>query len=498
MFFARLDRSNKLLSELPTTMELKVVPQINGSSEMASDGQGASQMVRQDSDENISREEIVKSAKYPSAKPKPGRSASPPPPPRPCTPLDERDPEQVYAERRYLSYFQEPPYKQQRTRSSSREPQIPDLQQIEAQRRYQCHFLSPPRGSSLTREEVNKNREPDAVQLYAQRRYQSYFEPGPPRPRSARSQEPPEPDAVQIEAERRYLSYFNAAPPRARRESSQGSRSSVEPDQEQLEAERRYLSYFNSGPPRPRPRSRPTSIVSEPDAVQLEAERRYLSYFSAGPPRPKRRPDDESDVESLVEAKPDSQQLEAEKRYLAYFQGTPKAIHKKEEEKENEDDGNLRAPPTREMLEAEERFLNYFKPIPCGGPKRLLDDPPPLNDQDTVRQQLLQEFWKALEKRVDRKEKKIIKVSRPKREIEREVTPPTQRELVVEEFLQRVKDRKKEKDLHYGDTDDEEEEDMKDKPSWEEGMPVPTIEGGGEVKGKIVEDLGLFVSPEGE
>lgn len=220
-----------------------------------------------------------------------------------------------------------------------------------------------------------------------------------------------------------------------------------------------------------------------------------MNYFTAGPPRPKRRPSDEEALQS----KPDPQQLEAEKRYLAYFQGTPRAKHKPEEDKENENEGKLRVPPTREMLEAEERFLNYFKPIPCGGPKRLLDEPPPLSEQDRVRQQLLQEFWVALESRVDRKEKKIIKVSRPKHEIQREATPPTQRELVVEEFLQRVKDRKKEKDLHYGDTDDEEEEDKKDaKPPGEETLPTPIIEGGGEVKGKIVEDLGLFVSPEGE
>ncbi|XP_063859729.1 serine/arginine repetitive matrix protein 1-like isoform X2 [Scylla paramamosain] len=496
LFFARLDRGSKELSELPTTMELKVAPQVNGSSEETSDGQRVPQMVRQESDENISREEIVRSAKYPSAKLKSGRVASPPPPPpRPRTPLDERDPELVLGERRYLSYFQEPPYKQQRTRSTSREPKTPDLQQLEAQRRYYCHFLSPPRGSSLTREEVYRSTEPDGAQLAAQRRYMSYFNPGPPRPRSARSQEPPELDAAQIEAERRYLSYFNAAPPRPRREPSPGSRSSVEPDPVQLEAERRYLSYFNSGPPRPRPRSRPASVASEPDSEQLEAERRYLRYFSSGPPRPKRRPDDETD-KSETEAKPDPQQLEAERRYMAYFQGTPKAKHKKEEETDKEDEGKLRVPPTREMLEAEERFLNYFKPIPCGAPKRLLDEPPPVSEHEKVRQQLLREFWEALENRIDRKEKKIIKVSRPKREIQREATPPTQRELVVEEFLQRVKDRKKEKDLHYGDTDDEEEEDQKDKAPGEQDEPAPVIEGGGEVKGKIVEDLGLFVSSE--
>ncbi|XP_045131109.1 serine/arginine repetitive matrix protein 1-like [Portunus trituberculatus] len=493
LFFARLDRGSKDLSELSTTMELKVAPQVNGSSE-TSEGQRVSHMVRQESDENISREEIVRSAKYPSAKLKSGRSASPPPPPpRPRTPLDERDPELVLGERRYLSYFQEPPYKQQRTRSTSREPKTPDLQQLEAQRRYYCHFLSPPRGSSLTREEVYKSTEPDEVQLAAQRRYMSYFNPGPPRPRSARSQEPPELDSAQIEAERRYLSYFNAAPPRPRRQSSPGSRSSVEPDPVQLEAERRYLSYFNSGPPRSRPLSRPTSVTSEPDSEQLEAERRYLRYFSSGPPRPKRRPDDET--EKSVD-KPDSQQLEAEKRYMAYFQGTPKAKHKKEVETDEENEGKLRVPPTREMLEAEERFLNYFKPIPCGAPKRLLDEPPPVSEHEKMRQQLLREFWEALENRIDRKEKKIIKVSRPKREIHREATPPTQRELVVEEFLQRVKDRKKEKDLHYGDTDDEEEEDQKDKTPGEEDEPAPVIEGGGEVKGKIVEDLGLFVSSE--
>lgn len=113
-------------------MELKASPQVNGSSEAPRGDPPEPQVTHQDADEQISREDIIKSAKYPSAKPKSEKSASPPPPPRPGTPLDERDPEQVYAERRYLSYFQEPPYKQQRTRSTSREPKTPDLQQIES------------------------------------------------------------------------------------------------------------------------------------------------------------------------------------------------------------------------------------------------------------------------------------------------------------------------------------------------------------------------------
>lgn len=529
LFFARLDRTNKRLSHLPSTMELKPSPQVNGSSEV-NGNPTETEVPPEDSEEDISREAIVKSAKYPSARLKPERSASPPPPPRPRTPIDERDPELVYAERRYLSYFQGPPCRRRQARSPSLEPPEPTFQQLEAQRRYNSYFLGGPRSSTPIKEDAGRSPEPDEAQLAAQKRYQSYFEPGPPRPRSTKSQEPPEPDAQQLRAQQRYLSYFNAGPSRVRHASEIECASETdaeqleaerrylkyfnpgpprpppakdertpEPDAEQLEAERRYLAYFKPGPPRPRPR--PSSMVEsspEPDAQQLEAERRYLNYFKTGPPRP--RPS--SAIE--VDKEPDEQQLEAEKRYLAYFQGTPKAKRKTDEEKEKEQEGKLRVPPTREMLEAEERFLSYFKPIPSGEPKHIIAEPP-LSENDKIRQQLMKEYWEAMETRVDRKEKKIIKVSRPKREVKRETTPPTQRELVVEEFLQRVKDRKKEKDLHYGDTDDE-EEDKDTKVNSKEGaqnptaddLPTPTIEGGGEVKGRIVEDLGLFVSEEGE
>ncbi|XP_069944740.1 serine-rich adhesin for platelets-like isoform X1 [Cherax quadricarinatus] len=527
LFFARLDRTNKNLSQLPSSMELKPSPLVNGSSEV--NDNPSDEVSPEYSNDTISREDIVKCAKYPSAKPR-TKPKSPPPPPRPRTPIDERDPELVYAERRYLSYFEDPPYKRRQIRSISQEPPKPTYQQLEAQRRYNNFFLGTPQASTPTRENVSRSPEPDLAQLEAQRRYESYFHPGPPRSRSTKSPEPAKPDAQQLEAERRYLSYFNTGPPRAR--SSSQVESSREPDAEQLEAERRYLKYFNPGPPRPtcvnnertpepdaeqleaerrylayfrsgppRQRPRPSSMSEaspEPDPEQQEAERRYLSYFKPGPPRPRPR----SDID--IDRKPDQQQLEAEKRYMTYFQGTPKAKRKTDEEKEREDDGKLRVPPTREMLEAEERFLSYFKPIPCGEPKRLITEPP-LSEKDKVRQQLMKEYWEAMENRVDRKEKKIIKVSRPKREIQREATPPTQRELVVEEFLQRVKDRKKEKDLHYGDTDDEDDEKDGDTLNSKLGVPVtgddlptPIIEGGGEVKGRIVDDLGLFVSQEGE
>lgn len=494
LFFARLDRTNKLLSQLPTTMELRPGTQVNGSSDV-NGGQEAAEDTRRDSQDTICRNDIVKSAKYPAGEQKRGHSSSPPPPPRPRTPIDERDPELVYAERRYLSYFQEPPFKQSKRSAVPHEPEI-SYQQLEAQRRYNNYFVGPPRASTPSENESVKSVELDEAQLAAQRRYQAYFEPGPPKPRARRTPErQPEPDPEQLEAEKRFLSYFNAGPPRTR-PSSQTERT-PEPDAEQLEAERRYLAYFNPGPPRPRTSSQ-TERTPEPDAQQLEAEKRYLSYFNPGPPRPRPRSESYDNV-----TEPDERQREAEKRYLAYFQGTPKAKHAKDEEKEEK--GGLRIPPTRAMLEAEERFLNYFKPVPCGEPRRLIE--PPVSDSDRARQQLMKEYWKALETRVERKEKKIIKVSKPKREVEREATPPTQRELVVEEFLKRVKDRKKEKDLHFGDTDDEDEESTAKKTlDLKLGVPpapvaeptTPTIEGGGEISSRVANDLDLFVSKEGE
>ncbi|KAK7067494.1 hypothetical protein SK128_012058 [Halocaridina rubra] len=547
LFFARLDRTNKSLSQLPTTMELKPSPQVNGNSDV--NGNHTSEVSPQEpkvsAKFSVDKEQQQKQEDSQYGE---GDALSPPPPPRPRTPIDERDPVQVYAERRYLSYFQAPP---QGRRQLPKDPEVESdltLQQIEAQKRYNNYFLGPPRASIPTENNDDKVVEPDEVQLAAQRRYESYFHPGPPRPTRTEEEKTPEPDAEQIEAERRYLSYFSAGPPRVRRPSSQ-TEHSPEPDTEQVEAEKRYMNYFKPGPPRPPPvekqhtpepdseqlaaeqrylayfrpgpkRPRPTSNIerpSEPDADQIEAERRYLSYFNAGPPR-RTRP--HSAYENVFE--PDEHQMEAERRYLSYFKGAPKARHGKEEEEEDKSTGKLRVPPTRAMLEAEERFLNYFKPIPCGAPKTLID--PPVDEKEKYRQMLMKEYWEAMETRLDRKEKKVVKVSRPKREYIREKTPPTQRELVVEEFLQRVKDRKKEKDIHFGDTDDEEEEEEKEKekkakveietkedvtrrldarlsgvsltPSTEPTTPV--IEGGGDVAKRIQEDLELFVSSEGE
>ncbi|KAK4288845.1 hypothetical protein Pmani_038151 [Petrolisthes manimaculis] len=124
-------------------------------------------------------------------------------------------------------------------------------------------------------------------------------------------------------------------------------------------------------------------------------------------------------------------------RYMKYFQGTPRAKHKTEEERQQDQEGCLRVPPSREMLEAEERFLNYFKPVPSGPPRQLSE--PPISESDRLRQSLLKEYWEVMETKVERRERKIIKVSRPRRELPREPTPPSQRDLVVAEFLERGK-----------------------------------------------------------
>ena len=120
------------------------------------------------------------------------------------------------------------------------------------------------------------------------------------------------------------------------------------------------------------------------------------------------------------------------------------------------------------MLEAEERLNKYFQhPVPRGKPKHLSDIP--LTPLEAKRRKLLAEYWFELQERNKRRNLKVMKVSKAKKEIDRAGTPPSQRECVVEEFLSRVKTRKQERNLHYGDTDSEDEDGQETKESKKAG-----------------------------
>ena len=490
---------------------------------------------------------------------------SPSPPPRPRTPINERDPEQVRAERRYESYFQGMP------RASHKPSDIeielePTLEQINATKRYSNYFLGPPRAKTP----IDYERDgPDEEQIAAWKRYQQYFKKGPPRPRPLSESdvfEVKHPDKEQVEAEKRYRSYFMSGPRRVVRSSTPEIDSSHLSDKEKAEAEERYKSYFRSGPPRqirsstpetdstrlsnkeifeaeeryrsyfqkgprrpPRPPTPENEVPSKPDRAQKAAEKRYESYFKIGPPRSKSQPYTDFGLEkekqeeaekrylgyfkggpkprcsSVVDQErtpsPDEQQIEATKRYQKYFMGVPRAVHR-----EGEDD-NTRAKITKEMLEAEERLNKYFlHPVPCGEPRLVID--PPLDPAEAKRRQLLAEYWSALQERNKRRSLKVVKVSKAKKEVKRESTPPTQRELVVDEFLQRVKERKKERNLHYGDTDSEDEGQQEEDGTMggkekikgkKEDLPENLkLEGGGTLAQRVASDLGNFIGEEGE
>ncbi|KAL7648017.1 UNVERIFIED_CONTAM: hypothetical protein RMT77_001634 [Armadillidium vulgare] len=418
LFLARLDHTNQLLSQLNFAMQL----QPDRSPCAVSDH----------------NEEIL----YSERKSPP----PPPPPPRPRTPIDERDPEQVHGERKYLSYFHGTPRAKHPLGEGP--PKPPTYQQVEAQKRYANYFIGPPQPNPNNIPQSSLDLENDEDVLAAKERYKTYFS-GPPRPKSYPEAEKFLDDEDNIKkAQERYEAYFRSSIPRSR--STVSSEKTPEPDEEQKAAEKRYLSYFKPGPPKPK-----------------------------------------TSVEKQNTPEPDEEQIQAEKRYAKYFEGIPKAKHSKDEEPK-------RPNITAEMVAAEERFLKYFQPIPHGAPRKIMKPPPP-SEEEMKKIKLFTEFQNALESRECRKEMKVIRVSKPKKEREREKTPPTLRDIVVEEFLQRVQDRKKEKDLHFGDTDDEEEEDEITKPipktvSSEE----PIIQGGGTVDRRISLDLQLFLKKEEE
>ena len=312
--------------------------------------------------------------------------------------------------------------------------------------------------------------------------------PVPPRPTSMDMEAVQEDiDYEQKAAERRYMSYFNAGPPRPTSQADVDF--GLEPEKQQA-AERRYKQYFE-GTPRPKSQT-DVDFRLEPEK-QLEAERRYQRYFEGGirsrcssVPVPERTPS------------PDADQLKAIQRYKKYFTGAPKAKHKPKE-----DDEDLAPEITQEMLDAQERLSKYFRhPVPRGEPKQLIK--PPLTSEEEQRRQLIMEYWGALQERNNRRTKKVVKVSKAKKEIDREDTPPTQRELVVQEFLQRVKDRKKERNLHYGDTDSEDEDEGKTLNrksrdlSSDPGVPGMKLEGGGHLAERVASDLGDFIGESGE
>ena len=408
------------------------------------------------------------------------------PPPRPRTPIDERDPEQVRAEQRYESYFKGIPRAQHKP--GEEVSSEPTFEQLQALNRYSNYFLGPPRAS--TPPEKVFDDEPDEAQRAAQKRYEGYFKKGPPRPRpkSENFDRPLPLDREQLEAEERYKTYFQSGPPRPPRPSTPENKPEL--DAQQQAAEKRYQNYFKSGPPRPKSQA-DVDFGLEKDK-QLEAERRYQKYFEGGP---------RSRCTSLPETdrtpSPDKEQLEAEKRYQRYFTGPPKAKHDKNEEV-------IQNEITKEMIDAEERLRNYFlHPVPRGEPKQFIE--PPLKPEEIQQRKLLAEYFTALQERNKRRTLKVVKVSKAKKEIERESTPPSQRELVVEEFLQKVKNKKKERDLHYGDTDSDDEETndksrkRKSKSLIEDSLPSDLIlEGGGTLAERVASDLGTFIGDEGE
>lgn len=416
------------------------------------------------------------------------RERSPLPPPRPRTPIDERDPEQVRAEQRYETYFHGPPRAIHKPGEDEKLPEI-TLQQINAAKRYESYFHGPPRASTPTDPLPTK---PDAEQMAALERYEGYFRKGPPRPRpvSEGDDRVVHPDIEQVEAEERYKSYFHTGPRRPPRPPPPEQEEKFNlPLEERQVAEKRYQSYFKKGPPRRK--SQPDIDFNLEEDKREEAERRYMKYFEGSPrPRCSSMPDDDRTPS------PDAEQIEAEKRLKQYSKGPPRAKH----------DKDAPAPVqevTKEMLEAEERLNKYFMhPVPFGEPRKFVD--PPLKPEEIHRRKLLAEYWSALQERNQRRTLKVVKVSKAKNEVDRESTPPSQRELVVEEFLQRVKDRKKERDLHYGDTDSEGEEESKYKPKKkkskqdDEVSPDLKLEGGGNLAERVAKDLGDFIGEEGE
>ncbi|KAF2356120.1 hypothetical protein FHG87_013123 [Trinorchestia longiramus] len=411
------------------------------------------------------------------------RTYSPLPPPRPRTPIDERDPEQVRAELRYEQYFKGPPKAVHKAEEEDTLPKI-TLQQINATKRYENYFLGPPRASTPLEPTL---AEPDAEQLAAQKRYEGYFKKGPSRPRPVSEGDQPviHPDKEQVEAEERYKSHFQSGPPKPPRPLTPELEMFGLPPEEREMAQKRYLRYFNKGPPRPK--SQADIDFGLEEEKRKEAERRYMRYFEGTPrPRCSSLPGNERTPS------PDEEQIAAEQRYKQYFKGPPRAKHDK-------NDPEPIREVTKEMLEAEERLNQYFlHPVPFGEPRKFID--PPLKPEELHRRKLLAEYWSALQERNRRRTLKVVKVSKAKKEVDREATPPTQRELVVEEFLQRVKNRKKEKNLHYGDTDSESEEGEqpnKKKPKEKDEVPADLkLEGGGTLAERVAKDLGDFIGEE--